>query len=185
MSLLLSDAAHAHDVVPGLGGFAGGLLHPLFVPGHVLALIGLGLMSSQQIARVRNGIVLSFSAGLIAGFVAIVLAFAAEVDFVVLLCAVLAGLIAASAMRISLPVAAPISAAAGAALELGSVPEEISMLATAAALVATAMTATLALIAITRITMVCTREWQRIGIRIVGSWIAASAILVLALWLTR
>lgn len=30
-----------------------------------------------------------------------------------------------------------------------------------------------------------TRPWQRIGIRIAGSWIAASAILVLALRLVR
>jgi hypothetical protein len=29
------------------------------------------------------------------------------------------------------------------------------------------------------------RDWQRIGVRIAGSWIAASAILVLALRLAR
>ena len=33
--------------------------------------------------------------------------------------------------------------------------------------------------------MNATRPWQRIGVRIVGSWIAASAILVLALRLAR
>jgi len=32
--------------------------------------------------------------------------------------------------------------------------------------------------------MLC-REWQRIGVRILGSWIAASAIMGLALRLTR
>ena len=42
---------------------------------------------------------------------------------------------------------------------------------------------TLALVA--AIAMHATRPWQRIGVRIVGSWIAASAILVLALRLAR
>ena len=35
------------------------------------------------------------------------------------------------------------------------------------------------------ISMHSKRSWQRIGVRIVGSWIAASAILVLALRLAR
>src|SRR6266568_901956 len=35
------------------------------------------------------------------------------------------------------------------------------------------------------VAMRAARPWQRIGVRIIGSWIAASAILVLALWLTR
>jgi hydrogenase/urease accessory protein HupE len=54
--LLATDPAHAHDVVAGVGGFYGGLLHPLLVPAHVLALTSLGLLIGQQTPRQRAGL---------------------------------------------------------------------------------------------------------------------------------
>ena len=75
--------------------------------------------------------------------------------------------------------------AAGVALPLNAPPHEITIAAAIAAQVgfAVAALATFALVAL--IAMHATRPWQRIGVRIVGSWIAASAILVLALRLAR
>ena len=59
------------------------------------------------------------------------------------------------------------------------------MRATVLALAGTMITAAVTLILVAAITADRTRDWQRIGIRILGSWIAASAILVLALRLTQ
>ena len=72
LALLLlfnADAARAHAPVPGLEGFPGGLLHPLLVPAHLLALLGLGLFIGQQRSRLSTA--LFFAAGLLAGLGAI------------------------------------------------------------------------------------------------------------------
>jgi urease accessory protein len=45
--------------------------------------------------------------------------------------------------------------------------------------------AVLVLVALAEVTARLTRHWQLIGLRVLGSWIAASAILVLALRLGR
>jgi NADH-quinone oxidoreductase subunit M len=44
---LATAAAQAHTVVPGIGGFPGGLIHPLLVPAHTLSLIALGLLAGR------------------------------------------------------------------------------------------------------------------------------------------
>src|SRR5262249_51635723 len=45
------DAASAHAPFEGGGGFYGGVLHPLFVPAHLLAILGTGLLVGQQVPR--------------------------------------------------------------------------------------------------------------------------------------
>ena len=45
--------------------------------------------------------------------------------------------------------------------------------------------ATVLLLGVVELTIMLCREWQRIGVRILGSWIAASAIMGLTLRLTR
>jgi urease accessory protein len=163
-----------------MSALLGGLLHPLLVPAHVIALVGLGLLACQQGARIRRAMVVTFAAGLLAGLVAV-----EDADVVALLCAATAGLLAAFARPAPMLLAAPLAAVAAAAIELDSVPEEISMRATVLALAGTMITATLTLILVAAIGACRTHHWQRIGIRILGSWIAASAILVLALRLTQ
>ena len=51
LALLLAfpAAAQAHTPIPGMGEFAGGLLHPLTTPFHVLILLGLALLVGQQV----------------------------------------------------------------------------------------------------------------------------------------
>jgi urease accessory protein len=123
--LVATTPARAHDVASGIGGFYGGLLHPLLVPTHTLALVGLGLCIGQHVSRQRAVLLTLFGVSLVAGVIMIVSAFA-------------------------------VTAA------------EYAILAVAAAL-----------------TAYCRRDWQRIAVRVAGSWIAASAILVLALRLAR
>jgi len=82
-------------------------------------------------------------------------------------------------------VAALLLVIAGVALELDSVPQEISMLRTLLALGGTAIAALLIPAVLAALMTYLRRDWQRIGVRIVGSWIAASAILVLALRFAR
>ena len=184
--MLCADAAMAHNVVAGVGGFPGGLLHPLLVPMHVIAIVGLGLLAGQQVAGMRRWLLAMFTAGLLVGVISIVLAFASEAaELVLLLCAAVAGLLTAIARPAPLLLAGPLVAVAGAALELDSVPEEISMQATVLALLGTVIAALLVFAVVAAIGAGRTHQWQRIGIRVLGSWIAASAILILALRLAR
>jgi urease accessory protein len=74
---------------------------------------------------------------------------------------------------------------AGAGLALNTPPQALTIPVAIVEQIGTAMAAlvTLALVAFGAAR--ATRSWQRIGVRILGSWIAASAILVLALRLAR
>ena len=181
--LVAGGPAQAHDVVSGVGGLPGGLLHPLLVPAHALALLALGLALGQQ-PRWRAGVLL-FGVGLVAGITLIVAAFAITTDTAVLAVAAMAGMAVAVGRRLPLALAGPLAIVAGMAVALDSVPQEISMQTTFLALVGTAISATLAVMLVAGLSRRLARDWQRIGLRIVGSWIAASAILVLAVRLGR
>jgi len=184
--LMAATPACAHNVVPGIGGFSGGLLHPVLVPAHVLALTGLALLIGQQSPRRRAWLFATLAFALAAGIAVIVSAFAVtDADGAVLGVAAAAGIAVAVARPSSVLVSLPLIAVAGAAIELDSVPEEISMRATFLALIGTAIGVLLVVALLAELTVRLRRDWQRVGVRIVGSWVAASAILVLALRLAR
>ncbi len=75
--------------------------------------------------------------------------------------------------------------AAGVALSLNAPPQAITLRGALASQAGTILAALVLLAAVTFIAARAREPWQRIGVRVVGSWIAASAILVLALRLTR
>src|SRR5262249_62376878 len=97
--------AQAHDGVSGVGGLPGGLLHPLLVPAHALALLALGLALGQQ-PRWRAGVLL-FGVGLVAGITLIVAAFAITADTAVLAVAAMAGMAVAVGRPLPLALAGP------------------------------------------------------------------------------
>jgi len=77
------------------------------------------------------------------------------------------------------------AAVTGAALGLDSPPEEISIELATIVLIGTGLGACIALALVIGLTSYLRRDWQRLAVRIIGSWIAASAMLVLAVRLTR
>ena len=171
--------AWAHPVF-GVTGFAGGLLHALLVPTHLMAVVAFALLIGQQ--RWGHGAVIVYAAAIIAGLGAIALAYVpARAEEGVLAVAAIAGLLVALARPLTRSVGVLLAGASGLALGLDSPPEAISLRDANLALLGTAIGAVLVLAGLMQITSRLTRAWQRIGARIVGSWIAASAILVLAL----
>jgi urease accessory protein len=180
--LAVATPAHAHDAVRGIGGFQGGLLHPFLVPAHALALVSLGLMMSRAAPRHRAGLLAVFAGSLVVGVILIVAAFAVfYAAYAVLGVAAVAGLLVAVGRPLPALASGPLTAISGLAIELDSVPQEISMLATFLALVGTLIGAVLIVAVVAELAARLRRDWQRIGVRVVGSWIAAVAILVLAL----
>jgi hydrogenase/urease accessory protein HupE len=169
-----------------MSGFAGGLLHPLAVPAHALALLALGLLIGQQGAGRMLVPLAGFAVGMAAGLAAIILAVRqTSAADVVLAATALAGALVVLARPLPGFACAVLAAIAGVALGLDSPPQAISIALGTLMLIGTGLGACLALAMVAAGTARFARAWQRIGVRIVGSWIAASAILVLALRFAR
>jgi urease accessory protein len=175
----MAEPASAHTVF-GVTGFAGGLLHPLLAPTHLMAVMALALLIGQQ--GWGHGAVIAYAAAIIAGLGAIALAYVpTRAEEGVLAVAAVAGLLVALARPLPRSVGVLLAGAGGLALALDSPPEAISLRDANLALLGTAIGAVIVLLALLQVTTRLTRPWQRVGARILGSWIAASAILVLAL----
>lgn len=174
--------AHTGDVV---GGFVGGLLHPLFVPAHMLAVLALGLLIGQQAAWTRM-VALSFVVGLVGGLVVMTLGVAPILmNEVVLACALVAGLLVALARPWPEAVGCAFAVAVGFCIALDSPPEAISLSEANRMLIGTGLGAALLLIVASEAARRLRPDWARFAARVLGSWTAASAILVLVLRLAR
>jgi urease accessory protein len=181
VALVLSvQPAFAHDIIPGVGGFSGGMLHALLVPAHLMALLGLALLVGRTNGRLISE--LSFAAALIGGLGAI--AFGAgetPAPLVLLGVSALCGALVASELSIPSPVGWLMAVVAGLAVGLDSPPDAISIRDAYVMMAGVWVGAVLVLMIVAEAAARVTRRWQLIGVRVLGSWIAASAILVLAL----
>lgn len=165
--------------------FAGGVLNPLTIPAHLLTLVGVGLLIGAQPGG-RLITALCFAAGLAAGLAAIAHAVGSTPALdVLLILSAISGALVALAITPPHALTAIIAAIAGVALGLDSPPQAISLADATTALIGTWLSAVLAFVCVVVTAAHLTRDWPRIGLRIVGSWIAASAILVLALRFAR
>jgi urease accessory protein len=153
---------------------------------NLLALAALGLLTGQGATLIPRAILVLFAVGLLTG--SLVIAFAlreppAAIALVAL--AAIAGLIGAVARPLPAIIRHALTFMTGTALALNTPPQAVTI---PLAIAAQAGTGIAALAALGLVAFVATKakdRWQQIGIRIVGSWIAASAILVLALRLAR
>jgi hydrogenase/urease accessory protein HupE len=161
-----------------LQAFVDGLLNPLTTPAHVLTLLALGLLLARQ--PQRFAVLLIFALALAGGFLAIVLAVETTPARTVLLAVAAAlGMMVAAAWAPKL-LAWPLAAIAGAVLALDSPPQAVRIAEAYATLAGTAVGACAILVVVAALAGHANADWQRLGVRILGSWIAASSILVLA-----
>jgi urease accessory protein len=179
--LALSSPALAHAPINNIGVFYNGLLHPLFVPAHLMLLFGLGLLLGQHAPGMSRfgwiAFVLALWTGLVVGQV-----FGVSVSVTLLLLAAMtAGLLVALGRPIPGMAAAVLTGLAGISVGIDSMPELLTRKETWVALAGTGLGAVLILSYVGGIAAGLRQPWQRIGIRVAGSWTAASAILVLAL----
>jgi urease accessory protein len=183
--LLVASPALAHPPPLGIPGFPGGALHPVFVPAHLLAIVGVGFALGQLAAGSRPA-VLSYIVALVAGLGLIALGFVPRLagEALLILAGVAGGLVAL-ARPLPRPAACVLAGCAGLAIGLDSPPEVVSVREANWMLIGTGFGATVTLIVVVEIASRLTRPVLRTGARILGSWVAASAILVLALGVAR
>jgi urease accessory protein len=175
--------AHAID---GLGGFYGGLLHPMLTPTHGLGLIGLGLLIGQQPIDQRRLPRRLFAFGLAGGLVALALAVGETPANPVLLAAVaITGALVAAGFRLPVLVLGPLAGLMGAAIGLDSPPEVVSVQDALVMLIGTGLGALIGLGVVIEVAARMARDWQLIGVRVLGSWTAASALLAIAVRFAR
>ena len=171
---------YAHTPVEGVGNFYNGLLHPVLVAAQLLSLIVVGLLFGQQ---GRKSIRLTLPAFLVAliiglGIVAFDVTFNAEITLLVI--SVIIGILVALALHLPQPMNLFLAIALGIILGLDSPQEELWGVSKFYALVGTFLGAMLCIAFTTSLALFLNRSWQRILVRILGSWGAASAFMVLA-----
>jgi urease accessory protein len=184
VAVTAAETAAAHVPVEGASGVYAGLLHPYVVPAHALSLIALGLFIAKS--HQHGAPLLIYAAALVGGLTALTFAVGETPAGDILI-----GNTGLIGVLIALDWVPPrlllwlLAAIGGAALALDSPPETTSLEEANLMLLGTGVGALSALGAVAGGALHLTRPWQRLGVRIAGSWIAASAILVLALALAR
>lgn len=188
LALLLAlpgGLAQAHTPIEGIGGLLNGVLHPLLVPEHVLALLAAGLLIGQQREAGMRVAVPAFMVAVGAGLAALWLAVPAQAALPLLIATATCAALVALAAPLALPVWVSLTVATGLLLGLDSVPEGLSGNERIAALVGTGIGASLVLLYVAGLTENLERPWQRLAIRIAGSWLIAITVMVLALSFAR
>lgn len=180
---LLPGTAHAHSPVEGMNEFYNGVLHPLLVPAQLLLILATGLFLGQRGPRENRLALPAYFLAAAAGLTAAGMDATPDAVQIFLLAGTMAiGLLTAIGRKPPLALYPAAGAFAGLFLGLDSTPEALEGRDRVLALVGTGVGLNLWLIYACGIADFFSRKpWQRIGLRVVGSWVAASSILVLAL----
>lgn len=179
--------AQAHTPIEGIGDFLAGLVHPVTTPSHVLLLLGLGLLLGQHPPLNLKGPMLVFGS---VSALALLLTCTGWVSNVYP--PVLLGLALGAAVMVALEKPIPptglylLLAGAATALGLDSAVESSSIATVLKTLAGTWISLTVLLADIAIYASFCARKlWLKVGIRVMGSWIIAVSLLVLAFSLRK
>jgi urease accessory protein len=169
---------------PVARAFLDGLLHPLLAPAHVVALVGLAVAAGR--AGLPAATVAAFAAGLAAGLGALAWGVGeTPAPDVLLAVAGFCGILAAALPRVPAWPAVTLAPIVGVAIGLDSPPEATLLNEAVLMLLGTACGGVIAFAVIVLAASLFGRVGQGLALRVAGSWVAAIAILVLALrWAT-
>lgn len=191
--VLAAPPAAAHGGLPGGGGFLAGALHPLVAIEHLILLLGLGLVSGQLPPAGRRPGFAAVGLGVLGGLAASGLggwSASSVVPVAILGLAVLTGIIVAFvASRLPPAVVPPLGAMIGLAVGLDTElprPSEGGA-ALLVAPVAGVLTGVYLIVldAAALAAIAAARPPLPIAVRILGSWVAAIALMLLAFSLSR
>lgn len=168
-----------HNPIEGIGSFYGGVLHPLVVPEQVLLLVTTSAFLAQQgLGALRRAVPVAL--------VALAIAIGLQPQFAwvppqepVLVLGALLGLSVAVQLRVPIAAAVVVAALLGLVVGLGTDVQEIpageEKLFQGGALLG----AGLGLLCFAVWLESAKRPWQKIVVRVLGSWTAAASLIVL------
>jgi urease accessory protein len=179
--VVIADPALAHAPIKGIGTFYNGVLHPVLVPAHLLLVVGVGLFLGQHAPRLSRCGWFAFVAAFWVGLAAGQMLGASVPQAVLPLLALIAGLLVALELAVAAGLVVVLTSAAGVGIGLDSMPDGVPHRETWLALAGAAVGGVLLLSYVGGLAATLVRPWQRVGIRVAGSWTAASAGIVLVL----
>ena len=177
----LAAPSLAHAPIKGIGTFYNGVLHPLLVPSHLLLVIAIGLWLGQHAPRPGR---LGWFAFVVAFWIALAVSpsmGSSMPEPVLITFALVAGLLVVLERSFGITGMVVLATVAGLGIGLDSPPDFVQRQEMWLALIGTGTGGVLMLSYVGGIAAGLAQPWQRIGIRVAGSWTAASAALVLAL----
>ncbi|MGC3987682.1 MAG: HupE/UreJ family protein [Pseudorhodoferax sp.] len=181
-----TSAAWAHGEIKGVGAFYSGVLHPFISPAHLIALVVLGLLFGQRgvlaSRQAMAALVVALALGL---WSSLRLPGLPDPDLLLLALGILLGLGVVLARAWPAWALVPLSALAGLAVGLGSAPDGMAPAQRHAALLGTLIGATLCTACLAGVVHPLHKPWARVGVRVLASWLSASALLVLTLAIAR
>lgn len=185
--LLPLATVQAHLTVEGVGEVANGALHPLMTPAHALVILSLGLLLGQQVPLNLKTPVSIFAPVSAAALLLTLGGWVGEVYQQVLIgISLVAAALVGLEIKIPSWVGAVLCLAAASAIGLDSGVDSGSTISVLKTLAGTWLSLNAAVFYIA----VCAsnaenRKWARVGIRVIGSWIIAIALMVLAFSLRK
>jgi len=185
VSLATPGAVSAHSPIKGIDNFYSGLLHPLFVPAHLLLLIALGLFIGQKGPEQNQVAIATLLGATLVGLTVAWFGVGSELEPALLGLAALVGLLTASNLAVGPHWCTFIAALAGLLLGTDSIQESLNGKERLVSLFGSGIGIyVLFLYPMALADHARKKHWQKIGVRVIGSWVAASSILVLALSLS-
>lgn len=177
----LGSSAQAHGSIKGLGDFMGGFLHPLFEPAHLVALMSLLLLIAQRGVQSSSAGMLALATTTGIGLGAAAMGWPGATDTPLLVVASLTGVAVVVARPLPQTVIVLLAGAMGLGIGLGSNPEGLLGASRYAQLAGTWLGTCLYAISGATLLEEFKRPWIPVLIRVVGSWMVATSVLVLAL----
>ena len=185
LALMVSEPVIAHAPIKGIGSFYNGLLHPILVPAHLFLLVAIGLFLGQQGLKKVEQLLGVFASATLVGFIAAWFSSGSETETLVLVLSATLGIMIAISPQASFLWCTAMAFLAGLFLGLDSAQEELAGKEKFLSLFGSGVAIYfLFLYSLAMAKSFNNKNWQKIAIRIVGSWIAASSLLVLALSLS-
>jgi len=185
--LATPNMALAHGSVVGAGNFYNGLLHPLFVPAHFLLLSALSLLLAQQPLHNNKTHFMVFIITVVIGLSCAWFAIGKDPEILLLASTAVVGVLVVLKPKLSVWLGASIAACVGLMVGLDSKQADLSGLAKFTVFCGSGIGITLfivypfAILQSFKVDTVDRFHWLDIAIRVLGSWAAACALLVLAL----
>ncbi len=180
--LYLPQIASAHSPIKGMGHFLNGVLHPLLVPEQVLLLLGLGLFYGQHQPNQHKKNILYFMLAVITGLFISDFLQGVDVSLPLLIIALIINFFIIIRRNFYPPVFILLMLISGLLLGLDSAQTEL----TGKAKLVTLFGSGIGLYFLMIYTMALsesfsTQAWRIVAVRILASWLSASALMVLAL----
>jgi hydrogenase/urease accessory protein HupE len=180
--LLIPEIVFAHGPIKGIGNFYNGILHPIFVPAHLLLLTALGLFIGQKGIEENLSALASFASGTFIGLTLAWFSLGFEMEVYLLAGASMLGILVALELTITPVLVSLLAFFTGLFIGMDSTQETLTGTDKAVALFGTGVGLyLLQLYPMGLAEYFNKKPWQKIGIRVAGSWIAAISFLVLAL----